>query len=72
MNAPGLGYLFKTASARNPKSNILLFLTPEVIALDKIPYEGSGLKEKVKGYEGELRQIDPEKGQKLIEKGQHY
>ena len=43
-----------------------------MIALDKIPYEGLELKEKVKGYEDELLQIGPEKSQKLIEKGQDY
>jgi type III secretion protein C len=72
MNIPGLGYLFKTASATHPKSNVLFFLTPQVISLEKIPYEGTELKKKVERYEEELRTIDPEKDQKLIEKNQDF
>ena len=68
MNLPGLGYLFKTASAVNPRTNILFFLTPQVISLENIPYEGPELRERIKKDMKELEQIDPEKGQELIER----
>ncbi len=73
MNIPGLGHLFKMSSARNPKSNILFFLTPQIIALDKIPYAGPELKEETEKYEKELLRINPETGEenkKWIEKNQ--
>jgi len=68
MNMPGLGYFFRTSAARNPKSNLLFFLTPTVISLDKIPHETDELRHRVDRYEGELKRIDPEKGNELIEK----
>lgn len=68
MNVPVWGYLFKTASARDPKSNILFFMSPTIISLDKIPYEGPEMKETVDRGEHELKQIDPEKRSTLIEK----
>ena len=73
MNIPGLGHLFKMSSARNPKTNILFFLTPQIIALDKIPYAGPELKEETEKYEKELLRINPETGEenkKWIEKNQ--
>jgi len=70
MNIPVFGHLFKTASARNPKSNILFFLTPTVISLDKIPYEGPELKQKMEKYEKELKKIDGDRQEKYIEKYQ--
>jgi type III secretion protein C len=72
MGVPGLGYFFKATSAANPKTNILFFLTPQVISLENIPYEGPELRETVKRYEEELQEIDPQKGDKLIEKYQDY
>jgi type III secretion protein C len=68
MNIPVAGYLFKTASARDPKSNILFFMCPTIISMDSIPYEGPGMKETVERGERELRQIDPERQKTLIEK----
>lgn len=69
MNIPGAGYLFKTASAKDPKSNILFFMSPTIISLDSIPYEGSEVKESVDRREKVLKQIDPEKRKTLIERG---
>ncbi|MEW6667839.1 MAG: secretin N-terminal domain-containing protein [Thermodesulfobacteriota bacterium] len=68
MSVPVAGYLFKTASARDPKTNILFFMSPTIIALDKIPYEGPEMKDAVERGERELKQIDPEKRETLIEK----
>jgi type III secretion system YscC/HrcC family outer membrane pore protein len=70
MNAPGLGYLFKTAAATNPKSNILFFMTPTTITLDQIPYEGQELIEKIQKHEKDLKDIDADKGNDLIERTQ--
>jgi type II secretory pathway component GspD/PulD (secretin) len=70
MDIPLLGYLFKSATARNPMNNILFFLTPEVIALHRIPYEDVEFTEQIEGYERELRRIDPDKRRRLIEKFQ--
>ncbi|MBN2124825.1 MAG: type III secretion system outer membrane ring subunit SctC [Deltaproteobacteria bacterium] len=70
MNMPALGYLFKTAAASNPKSNILFFMTPTVITLDEIPYEGPEINRKVESSERELKRIDPEKDKEIIERGQ--
>ncbi|MBN1103884.1 MAG: hypothetical protein JXL84_10760 [Deltaproteobacteria bacterium] len=68
MNIPVAGYLFKTASAADPKTNILFFVTPSVISLDRIPYEGAELKQKTEESERELREIDPDRQKTLIEK----
>jgi len=68
MNVPVAGYLFKTASATDPKTNILFFMSPTIIPLDKIPYEGPEMKDAVDRGEKELKQIDPEKRETLIEK----
>lgn len=59
MNIPALGHLFKTASTRNPKNNILFFLTPSIISLNEIPHEEHGLVETIKKDETELKQIGP-------------
>jgi type III secretion protein C len=68
MNVPVAGYLFKTASARDPKTNILFFVSPTIISLDNIPYAGKEMMESVERSERELKKIDPEKGETLIEK----
>ena len=70
MNVPYFGYLFKTTSAENPKTNILFFLTPQVFELDEIPYTEPAFKQQVEGYQKELLKIDPEKQERLIEKHQ--
>lgn len=70
MDIPGAGNLFKTTGVSNPKSNILFFLTPKVISLDKIPYEGSELMKKIENSEKELHKIDEGKRDTWIEKNQ--
>ncbi len=70
MNIPVAGHLFKVAAARNPKSNILFILTPTVISLDSIPYEGPELNRKVDRYEKELKKIDGDRQEEYIEKYQ--
>ena len=70
MNIPVAGHLFKVARASNPKSNILFILTPTVISLDSIPYEGPELKQKIEKYEKELNRIDGSRQEKYIEKYQ--
>ncbi|MBN1104120.1 MAG: hypothetical protein JXL84_11955 [Deltaproteobacteria bacterium] len=68
MNMPVAGYLFKSASAADPKTNILFFISPTVIALDRIPYEGQDMMDAVERSERELKEIDPERQDTLIEK----
>ncbi|MFH1491193.1 MAG: secretin N-terminal domain-containing protein [Pseudomonadota bacterium] len=68
MGLPGLGPLFKTQSARNPKSNILFFMTPKVISLDQIPHESTELQNKIERSEKELHLIDQDRQEKWIEK----
>ena len=70
MGIPGIGHAFKVASAQNPKSNILFILTPTVISLDSIPYEGPELNQKLDKSEKELKKIDGDKREKYIEKYQ--
>ena len=70
MNIPGIGHAFKTASTRNPKSNLLFILTPTVISMDSIPYEGPELNQKVDRSEKELKKIDGDRQEKYIEKYQ--
>jgi type II secretory pathway component GspD/PulD (secretin) len=67
MDVPVLGYAFKLASARDDKTNILFFISPTIIALDAIPYEGPELKEHVEKEENELKEIDPNKPRSLLE-----
>ena len=68
MRIPGFGYLFKSAGTQNPKTNILFFLTPTVISLDKIPYASPEVQKTIKEYQQELEQIDPDKPRLLIER----
>jgi len=68
MDVPVVGYAFKLASARDDKTNILFFITPTIISLDAIPYEGPELRETVDTEEKKLMEIDPNKPKKLIEK----
>ena len=68
MDVPVVGYAFKMASAQDNKTNILFFISPNIISLDAIPYEGPELKETVDKDERELMEIDPNKPKKLIEK----
>jgi type II secretory pathway component GspD/PulD (secretin) len=70
MDVPYFGYLFKTTSAENPKTNILFFLTPQVFELDEIPYTEPAFKQQIERYQKELQQIDPDKQDRLIEKYQ--
>jgi type II secretory pathway component GspD/PulD (secretin) len=70
MNLPAMGHLFKLEGARNPKSNILFFMTPKVISLDQIPYESPELNRKVEESEKDLNLIDQDRQEKWIEKNQ--
>jgi len=70
MNIPIAGNLLKVASTRNPKNNLLFILTPTVISMDKIPYEGPELKQKIEKYQKELKKIDGDRQEKYIEKYQ--
>ena len=70
MDIPYFGYMFKTANAENPRTNILFFLTPQVFALDEIPYTEPAFKQQVEEYQKELMKIDPDKQERLIERYQ--
>ena len=68
MDMPVVGYAFKRASAQDDKTNILFFISPTIIALDAIPYEGPELRETIEKEENELKLIDSNKPKELIEK----
>ena len=70
MGIPYFGYLFKTTSAENPKTNILFFLSPHVFAFDEIPYTEPAFKQQVEEYQKDLMKIDPDKQERLIERYQ--